>query len=114
VSRKVFHTLLYGEAFACFLSGEKGCCLLNRQLECTHSQGRKAPERYRVLFLNRDRESKEVRRLMSQRRIKIKRIEVEDQRDVPRLVTAERIFVGCRSIKDYLDNWSKVEKIIVT
>ena len=86
---------------------------MNKRARCTYVQGSDAPERYRVLFLNQDKESKEVRQLISQHKLRIRKIEVEEGKDVPRLVTSERIFIGVRGIKDYLDNWAKVEKLIV-
>jgi hypothetical protein len=86
---------------------------LNKPARCTHVQESDAPEPFRVLFINKDKESKEVCQLISQHKLRIIKIEVEEGKDIPRLVTSERIFIGIRGIKDYLDNWAKVEKLIV-
>jgi hypothetical protein len=69
-------------------------------------------KRYLALFVNRDKESKQVRELLNKHKISIQEIEVNEQNDVPRLVTSERVFIGIRGIKDYLDNWAKLEKLI--
>jgi len=52
--------------------------------------------------------------MLEKHEIKIQVIVVKDRKDIPRLVTSERVFVGVHEIKEYLDNWAKLEKIIAT
>lgn len=71
-------------------------------------------QRYRALFVNRDEESEKIQQMLEKHEIKIQVIVVKDRKDIPRLVTSERVFVGVHEIKEYLDNWAKLEKIIAT
>ncbi len=69
-------------------------------------------QRYRALFVNQDKESKKIRQLLEKHKIEIKAIIVKDQKDVPRLVTSERVFLGISQIKEYINNWARLEKIL--
>lgn len=69
-------------------------------------------QRYRALFVNRDEESKKIQQLLEKHQIEIQVITVKDHKDVPRLVTSERVFLGVSGIKEYINHWAKLETII--
>jgi alanine dehydrogenase len=59
------------------------------------------------VFVNDDRESKKVRRLVEREVPSAKLIAVQTHdEDVPRLVTEERVFSGYKEIEEYCRAWA--------